>query len=289
MAEPGVRDVPRAVAAARSVASGLGLSANEAIVLQASNRLALRLLPSDVLARVASAAHQAAQLEVDLAVRLAGTDTPVAALDPRVAPRVHERDGFAITLWTYYASESSRELSPADYADALKRLHVSMHDVDLSTPHFTDRVTEAEALVASRDRTPELSDADRNLLRDTFTTVTRAIRNRGAREQLLHGEPHPGNVLNTKNGPLFIDLETCCRGPVEFDLAHVPNEVSERYPNIDDSLLSQCRVLALAMVAAWRLDPGDQFPSGSQAARELLTALRAGPPYPPLGAITGLE
>ena len=22
-------------------------------------------------------------------------------------------------------------------------------------------------------------------------------------------------------GPLFIDLETCCRGPVEFDLAHV--------------------------------------------------------------------
>jgi len=289
MTEPGVGDVPRAVAAARSVAAGLGLSANEAIVLQASNRLVLRLLPSDVLARVASAAHQAAQLEVDLAVRLAGTDTLVAALDPRVAPRVHERDGFAITLWTYYASESSRELSSADYADALKRLHVSMHDVDLSTPHFTDRVKDAEALVASSDRTPELSDADRNILRHTFTTVTRAILNRGAREQLLHGEPHPGNVLNTQNGPLFIDFETCCRGPVEFDLAHVPNEVSERYPNIDDSLLSQCRVLALAMVAAWRLDPGDQFPGGSQAARELLTALRAGPPYPPLGAITGLE
>jgi aminoglycoside phosphotransferase (APT) family kinase protein len=289
MAEPGVRDVPSAVAAARSVASGLGLSADEAIVLHASNRLALRLLPSDVLARVASAAHQAAQLEVDLAGRLAGTDTPVAALDPRVAPRVYERDGFAITLWTYYASESSRELSPAVYADALKRLHVRMQDVDLSTPHFTDRVKEAEAIVVSRDRTPELSDADRNLLRNTFTRVTSAIRERGAPEQLLHGEPHPGNVLNTENGPLFVDLETCCRGPVEFDLAHVPDEVSQRYPNVDHSLLSQCRVLALAMVAAWRLDPGDRFPRGSQAARELLTALRAGPPYPLLGAITGLE
>ena len=289
MADPGVRDVPRAVAAATSVASGLGLSANEAIVLQTSNRLALRLLPSDVLARVASAADQAVRFEVDLAVRLAGTDAPVAALDPRVAPRVHERDGFAITLWTYYASTSSRELSPGDYAGALKRLHVSMRDVDMSTPHFTDRVKEAEELVASRDRTPELSDADRTLLTNTFTTVTRAIRNRGAQEQLLHGEPHPGNVLNTKNGPLFIDLETCCRGPVEFDLAHVPNEVSERYPNVDHSLLRQCRVLALAMVAAWRLDPGDRFPRGSEAARELLMALRAGPPYPPLGAITGLE
>ena len=284
-----MRDVARAVEAATSTASGLGLSAEEAIVLHASNRLAIRLLPSDVLARVAPAAHQAAQLEVDLAVRLAVTNTPVAALHPRVAPRVYERDGFTITLWTYYASESSRELSPADYADALKRLHVGMRDLDLSTPHFTDRVEEAEELVASRDRTPELSDADRNLLSNTFTTVTRAIRDRGAREQLLHGEPHPGNVLNTKNGPLFIDLETCCRGPVEFDLAHVPNEVSERYPNVDVSLLGQCRVLVLAMVAAWRMDPGDRFPSGRHAARELLGALRAGPPYPPLGAITGLE
>jgi len=65
--------------------------------------------------------------------------------------------------------------------------------------------------------------------------------------------------------------------------------VSERYPNVDDALLGECRVLALAMVAAWRLDPADRFPSGSQAARELLGALRAGPPYPPLGAINGLE
>ena len=289
MAEPSVIDVARAVEAARSTASGLGLSAEEAIVVHASNRLAIRLLPSDVLARVASPAHQAAQFEVDLAVRLAAPGTPVAALDPRVAPRVYERDGFTITLWTYYASESSRGVSPANYADGLERLHVRMHDVDLSTPHFTDRVKEAWELVASRDRTPDVSDADRNLLTNTFTTVTRAIRNRGAREQLLHGEPHPGNVLNTKNGPLFIDLETCCRGPVEFDLAHVPIEVSERYPNVDDALLGECRVLALAMVAAWRLDPADRFPSGSQAARELLGALRAGPPYPPLGAINGLE
>jgi Ser/Thr protein kinase RdoA (MazF antagonist) len=289
MAEAGVEDVPRAVAAAMSAASGLGLSADEAIVLHASNRLALRLLPSDVLARVASAANEAAQFEVDLAIRLAGTDAPVAALDPRVAPRVYERDGFAITLWTYYASEPSRELSPADYADALSRLHVGMRDVNLSTPHFTDRVKEAEALVASHEHTPDLRDADRNLLTNTLSNSTRAIAEREAPEQLLHGEPHPGNVLNRRDGPLFIDLETCCRGPVEFDLAHVPYEVSERYPNVDRSLLRQCRVLALAMVAAWRSDSRDELPSGSQAARELLSALRAGPPYPPLGAITGLE
>jgi hypothetical protein len=272
-----------------SAASGLGLSADEAIVLHASNRLAVRLLPSDVLVRVATAAHQAAPFEVDLALRLAGTDTPVGALDPRVPPRVYERDGFVITLWTYYAAESSYELAPADYADALSRLHIGMRELDTSTPHFTDRVREAETLVASLDRTPDFTDADQSLLTHTLTTVTRAIRELGAPEQLLHGEPHPGNVLNTNNGPLFIDLETCCRGPVEFDLAHVPDEVSDCYPNVDQSLLRQCRLLVLAMVAAWRLDPEDQLPGGSQVLRELLSALRAGPPYSPLGAITGLE
>jgi thiamine kinase-like enzyme len=115
------------------------------------------------------------------------------------------------------------------------------------------------------------------------------IAGRGAAEQLLHGEPHPGNVLSTKDGPLFIDLETACRGPVEFDLAHVPNEVSECYAGIDHALLDDCRVLVLAMIAAWRSDPEDRFPSRRQAARELLAALRAGPPYPALRAISGLQ
>ncbi len=93
-------------------------------------------------------------------------------------------------------------------------------------------------------------------------SLRRAIGDRGAVEQLLHGEPRPGNVLSTKNGPLFIDLETCCRGPVEFDLAHVPEEVVEHYPDADHELLAECQALVLAMVAAWRWDAGDQFPDG---------------------------
>jgi hypothetical protein len=27
-------------------------------------------------------------------------------------------------------------------------------------------------------------------------------------------------VLRTRKGLLFVDLETCCHGPVEFDIAH---------------------------------------------------------------------
>jgi hypothetical protein len=268
-------EVQRAVAAAMSTASVLGLTVDDAIVLQNSNKLTLRLLPCDVLARVAPVAHQVAQFEIGLAQRLAASECPVAVLEPRVEPRVYERAGFEVTLWTYYEPATLREPSPADYARALGRLHAGMRKVDVPTPHFTDRVEQAQQLVASRDHTPALADADRVFLGNTLRDLRRVIGERGGAEQLLHGEPHPGNVLTTSNGLLFIDLETCCRGPVEFDLAHAPEAVGEHYPGVDQGLLRECRILVLAMITAWRWDRGDQLPNGRQLGTEWLSQIQA--------------
>jgi aminoglycoside phosphotransferase (APT) family kinase protein len=268
-------EFPRARAAALSIASSLGLAADDAVVLHDSNKLTLRLLPCDVLARVAPVAHGIARFEMDLAQRLAAAGCPVAALDPRVEPRVHERDGFEVTLWTYYPSVSSGGVAPADYAGALERLHTGMRALDVPTPHFTDRVDEARRLVADRDRAPALADADRELLADTLDDLRRSIGERAGAEQLLHGEPHPGNVLPTADGPLFIDFETCCRGPVEFDLAHAPDDVGAHYPGADQDVLRECRVLVLAMVTAWRWDREDQLPDGRRLGTEGLGRVRA--------------
>ena len=268
-------EASRAMAAAMSIASSLDLAVNDMIVLHDSNKLTLRLLPCDVLARVAPVADQVSQFEVELAQRLAGSGCPVAALEPRVDPRVYERDGFVVTLWTYYEPATPREVSPADYARALERLHAGMRELDFPTPHFTDRVEHAQQLVASRDLTPALADADRELLGGTLRSLRRVIGEHGGTEQLLHGEPHPGNLLATKKGPLFIDLETCCRGPVEFDLAHAPEEVSEHYPGVNQDLLRECRILVLAMVTTWRWDRGDQLPNGRQLGTEWLSQIRA--------------
>ncbi len=278
-------DVRRAVAAAMSTASALDLVVDDAIVVCNSNKLTVRLLPCDVLARVAPAAHQVAQFEIELALLLADTESPVAALDPRVEPLVYHRDGFVVTLWTYYEPVAPREVLPVDYANALLRLHGGMRKLDVTTPHFTDRVAQAHQLVASRDLTPALTDTDRGLVSVTLGRLSRAIGNRGAAEQLLHGEPHPGNVLTTMHGLVFVDLETCCRGPLEFDLAHVPEEVSDHYPDADRALLGECRGLVLAMVTAWRCDSSDQLPDGDRAARELLSAIRRGPPWPTLDVV----
>jgi len=278
-------DVTRAIAAATSVAASLDLPANDAIVLHNSNRLALRLTPCDVLARVAHVEHEAAQLEVELAQRLAEVGCPVGTLEPRVDPLVYTRDGFEVTLWIYYEPVTS-QLSPVDYAKALERLHAGMRKVDVPSPRFTDRIAEAEEIIARPDLSPGLAKADRVFLSSRLGRLRRVINDRVAVEQLLHGEPHPGNLLSTNSGPLFIDLETCCRGPVEFDLAHVPEAVCEHYPSVDQELLDDCRELVLVMVAAWRWDLGDQFPNGRRFGEEFLRLLRQGPPWPTLDRVT---
>ncbi|MGI8422674.1 MAG: phosphotransferase family protein [Chloroflexota bacterium] len=269
-------EVPRAVAACMSTASALDLRVDDAVVLHDSNRLAVRLLPCDVLARVAHVAHQAgAEFEVEVARRLAETDSPVAELEPRVEPRVYVRDGFAVTLWTYYEPVPPRAVAPSEYAQALERLHAGMRQIDVTAPQFTDRVAEAQRLVGNRAHTPELADAERELLSNTLRSLRRAIGGHGADEQLLHGEPHPGNLLRTKQGLLFVDLETCCRGPVEFDIAHAPEEVSEHYPAANQDLLRECRILMLAMIAPWRWDRAAQLPTGRQLGTEWLSQIRA--------------
>ncbi len=257
------------MAATTALAGELHLRVDDAVVIHNSNKLALRLLPCGVFARVALVGQEVAALEVELALRLAGTASPVAALEPRVEPRVYDLD------------------LPGAYADVLQRLHTGMRSVEIATPHFLDRAAEAERLVTHRDETPALAEADRHLLLSTLQSARERIHSRGAAEQLLHGEPHPGNLLSTRDGLLFIDFETCCRGPIEFDVAHVPEEVSARYPDVDQVLLAECRRLVLAMVAAWRWDIRDEFPDGHQHGRDILSLLRQGPPWPALGTLAG--
>lgn len=251
----------------------MGLEADDAIVLSNSNKLTVRFLPCDVVARIAPPHEHVAQFEIDLARELLAAGSPVAALATGIAPRVFERDDFVMTFWTYYEPLPA-SVSPAEYAAALKRLHLGMRQAKTKASHFTERIDEAQQLVDSRGLTPDLSDADRHLLADTLRSLRRQVTD-GGRDQLLHGEPWPGNLLNTAGGPRFIDLETCCRGPVEFDIAHAPVEVAERYADTDRDLVRKCRLLVLAMVTTWRWDRADQFPNGRQVGLERLSQLRA--------------
>src|SRR5262245_4735653 len=219
------RSVRRATAAALSIGSGFGLPATDATVLHNSNKLALRLTPCDTFARVAGTGDRDwAAFEVELAQRLAATGAPVASLEPRAPSGVHLRGGFVVTLWTHYeiegepratggllSGERASDLVASAYAEALVELHAAMLRVEMVTPRWTDRFADALALVGTPDRTPELTDGDRRFLVGSLHALRHRIGSHGAPEQLLHGEPHRGNVLRTRQGLLFVDLETCCR------------------------------------------------------------------------------
>ena len=172
--------------AAISIAITLDLPVDEAIVHHDSNKLALRLLPCDVFARVSPRGHEHARFEVGLAQRLAEAGCPVAALEARVASRGYQHDGFEVTFRSYYEPVSS-EISPTAYAHAPDRLHAGMAAIDVPTPHFTDRAVEAEQLAARRDLTPDQRAQHR---RGTAVHRSRDVRSRARR---VRSRPRPRN------------------------------------------------------------------------------------------------
>jgi aminoglycoside phosphotransferase (APT) family kinase protein len=278
-------DRARALAAVRSIASALQLRVDDAVVLSDSNRLVLHLLPSDIVARVASIAHFAnSALEVDLATQLAGC--PIAGPDPRVAPQGFVGDDFVVTFWEHFEAVPARKISTAEYLAALVGLHAGLRRGAIDAPHVRDRIAATLEFVTSRDRTPDLADEDRTLLASTICDLGASIVASAVPEQLLHGEPHPWNLLDTNRGVQFIDFENTCVGPLEYDLAWVPDDVATRYPDVDQALLADCRAVVLAIIAAHRWSPDDRHPSGRRSGHAFLDALRHGPPWPTLDQIT---
>ena len=97
--------------------------------------------------------------------------------------------------------------------------------------------------------------------------------------QPLHGDAHPGNVIATREGLVWIDFEDACLGPVEWDLATMMDAgaIGPRH-RPDPDVLARCRELralqiALAMVALHD-DLGD-VDGWDAGIRAMLAALRA--------------
>jgi hypothetical protein len=204
-----------------------------------------------------------------------------------VEPRVYERDGFVVTLWTYYEPVTPREVSPADYANALERLHAGMRKLDVTTPHFTDRVAEAQQLVASRDQTPALADADRELLGNTLRSRPKTKRSATAAppSNCCTASRTRATCSARRTGRCSSTSRRVAVGQSNSTSPMCPKRSASAIRTLDQELLGECRGLVLAMVAAWRWDAGDQFPNGQRAGRELVSALRKGPPWPTLDVV----
>jgi hypothetical protein len=179
----------------------------------------------------------------------------------------------ALSLWTYYALVGA--VAPSNFGAAIIGIHGGLRQIDLAAPHITERVATWTAELNDPEQNPELPDSDRDLLRNTLNRVRNAMNQWNTGDQLLHGEPHPGNLLSTSRGPLFIDLHTCQRGPVEYDIAYVPEEVAAHYPAANQHLVHEFRSLMWAGITTMRWRQWDQLPNRDYWRVEGLNRLRA--------------
>jgi phosphotransferase family enzyme len=251
-----VRDVSadqrQAAAAALVVAGQFGLGGKAPIVLAQSNNVVAWLAPSSVVVKVGVGHHGRLAQELRVGAYLAGLGAPVVGPAPEIPARVHAHDGFAMTFWRYQPS-SRVELHNNSVAAALHELHAGLAryvaDTRAAPPSYRQELVLAAAAIAEEGAAPGLVAEDRSLLGDVLTR-TAMLDERP--ERAIHGSPHDSNIISIDGGALFIDFETVAVGPIEWDLAHLADEVAAAYPApIDPATLASCRTLVSAKTAAW--------------------------------------
>ena len=159
--------------------------------------------------------------------------------------------GFVVSLWNRYESEAAPVPEAARVAGTRRDLHRSMARIAVPLPSVRAAVGPAE-LVASRDE-PLAAPApdDGVLLRRSRAELTHRLDDRTHPEQPLHGEPHAGNCVRTRDGIRWIGIEGACGGPFGWDLAFVSHETRAEFGGIDRSPLDLLLSLGIACGATW--------------------------------------
>ncbi|MEU5553532.1 aminoglycoside phosphotransferase family protein [Micromonospora sp. NPDC047793] len=211
--EDGGVQTDEAVRAAALAAAQVGVPAADPVVIRVGENGVVLLPKAGVLARVVpgpEAVHRVRR-ELEVAGWLASQELPairpVSRLPVVVAP-------YVVSLWEYLPDARSADL--VTLAECLRLLH------DVSPPvgglprlspfaRFDDQLNRGTALRAGdRAFLRELRDR----LAAQWEQMTFALG-----ETVLHGDAHMENLLVTADGQrAFVDLETVCVGPPEWDL-----------------------------------------------------------------------
>jgi predicted trehalose synthase len=238
--------------AAVTIGREFGLIVERAVILADSNNVVVWLAPSPVVAKVGTGHHRSLRLELRIARHLVAQRAPVVAPAAELPQEVHHLAGFEVTFWHYHADDHAVDADPRKLGEALFRVHEALETFSGQLPSFEVELDQVRDVLAGSGQSPALDEADRRLLLDALNQFRAELDSYGAGWYALHGSPHRSNVLVVGGAPLFIDFETACRGPIEWDLAHLDPEVAVGYPvDCDDRVRASCAALVSVKTAAW--------------------------------------
>jgi len=156
-----------------------------------------------------------------------------------------------MTFWRHQDHDPDALATSRGAGHALAQVHAALDSFPETFPSFLDRQVRWTAKILFGDSAPsQLPTSDRDFLCSQYLSIISALHDRKLNCRTLHGDPHRGNVLVSKDGYLLIDFESVCSGPVEWDLSALPGLGAGAFC-VDEDLLSLVRRLRSLCVAVW--------------------------------------
>lgn len=243
-----------------------GITPDRCDILQDGSTLVVRLT-EDLVARVVQdlggprMTTDWFRRENALANHLTRKGAPVIPLHPGLPPGPYEHLGYGMNFWRYVTNVDT-EPEPEEIGRTLARCHELMSDFEEPLPRLAI-LTEAQSILTTRELFP------RSIQLMLSARLIRAVELLGTcPHQPLHGDAHPGNLMNTTDGLLWTDWEDTFSGPVEWDVASViwntkvlendegwVQSLLKSYESVgrklDPAILQPCLVARAAVMTAW--------------------------------------
>jgi hypothetical protein len=224
------------LAAAQAVARAHGVACDEAVRIAGGSNVLVHLKPAPVVARVMTAtavlhddAEQWLAREVAVAAFVAERSDLVVAPSDILPPGPHEQDGLWMTLWKFVPHDAQAPPpEPRQLGRSLRRLHAVLADFPGELPPVSETRDWLKRLLTELRPSPLLTRQDIDWLGSELDALTPAVFESSLPAQALHGDTSMSNLLHTESGPVWIDLEDVCAGPVAWDIAGLVSSASAR-------------------------------------------------------------
>jgi len=215
------------LAAAQAVAREHGVACDEAVRIAAGSNVLVHLKPAPVVARVMTATavlHDDAEqwLAREVAVGAFAAERSDLVVPPTdiLPPGPHEQDGLWMTLWKFVPHDAQAPPpEPRQLGRSLRRLHAVLADFPGDLAPLSETRDWLERLLDELRPSPSLTQQDIDRLRSELDALTPAVFESSLPAQALHGDASMSNLLRTESGPVWIDLEDVCAGPIAWDVS----------------------------------------------------------------------